>query len=99
MHPNTRHKKLLENERVRRWYENLKARSNLTSDIYLRNLGLWLEWTGFNSDNIIEMARDRLEAFKGKILDQVRNMEKEGKQGSYIAVSRITSLPPIRLTS
>ena len=87
MHPNTRHKKLLENERVRRWYENLKARSNLTSDIYLRNLGLWLEWTGMNSDNIIEMARDRLEAFKGKILDQVRNMEKEGKQGSYIAVS------------
>ena len=87
MHPNTRHKKLLENERVRRWYENLKARSNLTSDIYLRNLGLWLEWTGFNSDNIIEMARDHLEVFKGKILDRVRNMEKEGKQGSYIAVS------------
>ena len=87
MHPNTRHKKLLENDRVRRWYENLKARSNLTSDIYLRNLGLWLEWTGMNSDNIIEMARDHLEAFKGKILDRVRNMEKEGKQGSYIAVS------------
>ena len=87
MHPNTRHKKLLENERVRRWYENLQARSNLTADIYLRNLGLWLEWTGLNPDNIIEMARDHLEVFKGRILDQVRNMEKDGKLGSYIAVS------------
>ena len=87
MHPNTRHKKLLENERVRRWYENLQARSNLTADIYLRNLGLWLEWTGLNPDNVIEMARGQLEDFKGRILDQVRNMEKEGKQGSYIAVS------------
>ncbi|MFG1545903.1 MAG: site-specific integrase [Thermoplasmataceae archaeon] len=87
MHPKTRHKKLLENVRVKRWYENLKARSNLTSDIYLRNLGLWLEWTGLNPDNIIEMARDHLEDFKGKIFDQVRKMETEGKQGSYIAVS------------
>ena len=87
MHPNTRHKKLLENERVRRWYENLQARSNLTADIYLRNLGLWLEWTGLNPDNVIEMARGQLEDFKGRILDQVRSMEKEGKQGSYIAVS------------
>ena len=87
MHPNTRHKKLLENERVRRWYENLQARSNLTSDIYLRNLGLWLEWTDMNPDNIIEMAKDHLEEFKGRIFDQVRKMEREGKQGSYIAVS------------
>ena len=87
MHPKTRHKELLENERVKRWYENLKARSNITSDVYLRNLGLWLEWTKLNSDNIIELARDHLEEFKGKIFDQVRKMEKEGKQGSYIAVS------------
>ena len=87
MHPNTRHKKLLENDRVKRWYENLKARSNLTSDIYLRNLGLWLEWTGMDSDTIIEMAKDHLEDFKGKIFDQVRKMEEDGKQGSYIAVS------------
>ena len=87
MHPNTRHKKLLENDRVKRWYENLKARSNLTADIYLRNLGLWLEWTGMDSDTIIEMAKDHLEDFKGKIFDQVRKMEEDGKQGSYIAVS------------
>ena len=87
MHPNTRHKKLLENERVRRWYENLQARSNLTADIYLRNLGLWLEWTELNPDNIIEIAKGQLEEFRARIIDQVRNMEKEGKQGSYIAVS------------
>ena len=87
MHPNTRHKKLLENMRITRWYENLKAKSNLTSDIYLRNLGLWLELTDMNPDNIIEMAKDHLEEFKGRIFDQVRKMERDGKQGSYIAVS------------
>ena len=87
MHPDTRHKKLLENERVRRWYENLKAKSNLTSDVYLRNLGLWMEWTGQDPDSVIELARNDVERFKGKIFDHVREMEKHGKQGSYIAVS------------
>ncbi len=87
MHPNTRHKKLLENVRVRRWYENLHVRSNLTSDVYLRNFGLWLEWTNLNPDNIIDLAKDHLEEFRGMISDQIRKMENDGKQGSYIGVS------------
>ena len=87
MHPQTRHKKLLEIVRVKRWYENLQARSNLTADIYLRNLGLWLEWTGLNPDSVIELAKENLEEFKGKVSDQIRKMESEGKHGSYIGVS------------
>ena len=87
MNPNIRHKKLLENIRVQRWYDNLAVNSKLTADVYLRNLGLWLEWTDTNPDSIIEMARDHLEEFRGKIIDQIRKMERQGKHGSYIGVS------------
>ncbi len=87
MHPQTRHRKLLEILRVKRWYENLKVKSKLTADIYLRNFGLWLEWTGLNPDSVIELANGNLEEFRGKISDQIRKMEREGKQGSYIGVS------------
>lgn len=40
MHPNTHHKALLsKSKKVNDWYENLKAKSDLTADYYLRNLG------------------------------------------------------------
>ena len=87
MHPQTRHKKLLENERINDWYENLKASSNLTADVYLRNLGLWLEWIRENPDNVIDLAKNDLEKFRKKIMRQIRTMEGDGKAGSYISVS------------
>lgn len=87
MHPQTRHKKLLENERINDWYENLKASSNLTADVYLRNLGLWLEWIKETPDSVVELAKTDLEQFRKKIMRQIREMEKAGKAGSYISVS------------
>lgn len=87
MHPNTRYKTLLENERVSDWYDNLAARSDETADIYLRNFGLWLERIGEDPDSIIELAKNDLELFRRKILRQVRLMEKDVRAGSYIGVS------------
>jgi len=34
------HKKLLENPQVKRWYDNLSRRSEVTANVYLRRLGL-----------------------------------------------------------
>ncbi len=82
MHPKTRHKKLLENERVSDWYGNLKANSDLTADIYLRNLGLWLEWTNEDPDSVIGLAKNDLELFRKKILKQIRSME--SKKTEYL---------------
>lgn len=87
MHPKTRHGKLLENKRVRRWYENLEAKSPLTANVYLRNLGLWLEYLDKDPESIIEFARGDFEEFKGSIADQIRRMEKRGTAGSSISTS------------
>lgn len=87
MHPATRHRKLLENKRVDRWYLNLKARSQVTSDTYLRNFGLWLEYLGKDPENIIMFARDEFDEFKGSVSDQVRKMEAKGTMESSISTS------------
>ncbi len=87
MNPKTRHKKLLENVKVRRWYENLKARSQVTSDTYLRNFGLWLEYLNLDPEKLITIARDNFEELKGQISDQIRKMENNGVMGASISTS------------
>lgn len=87
MHPRTRHRNLLESIRVQRWYENLSVKSTTTSEVYLRNLGLWLEWIGRDPDSVIDFATSNFDEFKGVVSDRIRIMEKEGKKGSYISVS------------
>ena len=85
MNPLTRHRKLLENKKVERWYENLRARSQVTSDIYLRNFGLWLEYLNQDPESIISFARDNFEEFKGAVSDKIRELEKKGTMGASIS--------------
>ena len=87
MHPATRHKKLLENKKVERWYSNVKARSQVTSDTYLRNFGLWLEYLDKDPESIVSFARDQFDDFKGAVSDQIRLMESKGTMGSSISTS------------
>ncbi len=87
MHPKTKHQILLNNNLVRRWYENLNARSEITTDNYLGNLGLWLERTGLTPSSLLEISQKNYEDLKNKISDQIRFMENSGKAGSYISVS------------
>lgn len=87
VHPKTRHQILLNNNLVRRWYENLKARSEITADNYLRNLGLWLERTELTPNSLLEISQRNYEDLKNRISDQIRLMENRGKAGSYISVS------------
>ncbi len=69
------------------WYENLKAKSDVTADYYLRNIGLWLEWLHEDPRSILKQAADDYAKFKEKVSDQIRKMKKEGKAGSYISTS------------
>ena len=91
MHPKTRHQKLLINPLIKRWYDNLKARSEITADNYLRNLGLWLEWLNLTVEELTEQANNNYNNLKNSISDHIRKMENEGKAGSYIS----TSIKPI----
>lgn len=87
MHPKTRHGKLLENVKIRRWYENIEVRSTVTAGVYLRNMGLWLEYLQIDPDAMIELAKNNFDEFKGRVADQIRKMEREGIQGASISTS------------
>ena len=73
---------LLENEKVRRWYENLNARSYLTATTWLRTLGLYCVLENTAPDKLLK-DMDKPD-FRDKFADFVRKMEREGKAGSYI---------------
>ena len=69
MHPKTRHQKLLINPLIKRWHDNLKARSEITADNYLRNLGLWLEWLNLTEEELIDEANNNYNNLKNSISD------------------------------
>ena len=77
-----KHKKLLENEGIKRWWENNRARSPLSADVLLRNIGLYCELNGTTPVLIIKDASSG--ELKRQFSDFVRKMEKDGKAGSYI---------------
>ncbi len=80
-----KYQELLLDEDVRRWFENLRAKSVLTATVTLRNLGHYCELTRTDPKEILKKARANEKDFRYEFTDFVRKMEKEGKAGSYIA--------------
>ncbi|MEM2123399.1 MAG: site-specific integrase [Candidatus Bathyarchaeia archaeon] len=74
---------LLRDEDVRRWFENLAARSYVTATVYLRTLGFYCELNKTDPKALLEIAKTK--AFRDGFSDFVRRLEREGKAGSYIA--------------
>ena len=80
-----KYRELLLDEDVRRWFENLRAKSVLTATVALRNLGHYCELTQTTPKGILAKARSNEKDFRYEFTDFVRKLEKEGKAGSYIA--------------
>ena len=80
-----KYQELLRDEDLRRWFENLRAKSVLTATVALRNLGHYCELTGTTPKDILTKARSNEKDFRYEFTDFVRKLEKEGKAGSYIA--------------
>ena len=78
-----KYERMLENEKIKRWFDNLKAKSVLTATVYRRTLGLYCELQNITPDKIIENMEK--EEFRNDFMDFVRRLEKDGKAGSYIA--------------
>jgi hypothetical protein len=74
---------LLEDEDVRRWFDNLAAKSLLTATVYLRNFGLYCDLNKTDPKSILKVAGTK--AFRDGFTDFVRRLEQEGRAGSYIA--------------
>ena len=77
-----KYKYLLESENVRRWSDNVKAGSPITSEVYLRTLGLYCELQNTSPEKIVQDAREG--KLRNEFMDFVREKEKLGKAGSYI---------------
>jgi hypothetical protein len=68
---------------VRRWFDNLAAKSVVTATVYLRTLGLYCELNRTDPKAILKAAKTK--AFRDHFTDFIRRMEKEGKAGSYLS--------------
>ncbi|MEE9458210.1 MAG: site-specific integrase [Candidatus Bathyarchaeia archaeon] len=73
---------LLENKDVKRWYDNLGAKSNLTATVYIRTLRLYCDLNKTTPKKILKVAKTK--KFRDDFTDFIRELEKQGKAGSYI---------------
>jgi len=74
---------LLGDADVRRWFDNLAAKSIVTATVYLRTLGFYCELNGTDPKAILKVAKTK--AFRDDFTDFIRRMEREGKAGSYLS--------------
>ena len=74
---------LLEDADVRRWFDNLAAKSVVTATVYLRTLGFYCELNKTDPKVILRVAESK--AFRDGFIDFIRRMEREGKAGSYLS--------------
>ncbi len=77
-----KYRDMLENAKVRRWYENLEAKSVLTATVYFRTLGYYCELNKTDPEALLKEANSG--TFKDTFSDFIRKMEKKGKLGSYL---------------
>jgi len=73
---------LLQDKDVKRWYENLEARSVITATVYLRTLGLYCDLAKTTPKKILTEAPSK--RFRDGFTDFIRGMERKGNAGSYI---------------
>ncbi|MEM4057978.1 MAG: hypothetical protein QXZ12_04515 [Thermoplasmata archaeon] len=73
---------MMEDQKVRRLFENLRAKSILTATVYRRALGLYCKLQNTAPDKIFKVAKNP--EFRDTFMDFVRKLEKVGKTESYI---------------
>jgi integrase len=75
------YKGLLDDKKLKRWFDNVSRGSQVTADVYLRRLGHLCNDLKMAPQELVAMNEAQLyELF----LDIVSRMEKEGRSGSYI---------------
>ena len=72
---------LLEDDDVRRWYQNVARGSVTTADVYLRRLGAFCERRKISPRGFASMSDGEVKAV---LMDLIGELEGEGKAGSYI---------------
>ncbi len=84
--PTTRqdHRRLLGIPDVRRWHDRQKLRSELSADVDLRKLGLFLHRTGLRPQQLVALARDQPSQLEDLLVRFATALRKEGRLETYI---------------
>ena len=72
---------LLDDIRVKRWYDNVARGSKVTADVYLRRLGSFCGLYNLTPNDLMSLGEEEIE---GKILDHISSMESKKYAGGYI---------------
>jgi len=76
--------KLLSNQDIRRWYDNLARASIVTAEVRLRRLGHFCEVHNITPLELVDMAMKDLRVATDFIQDHVTNMEQQNHAAGYI---------------
>jgi integrase len=79
-----KHRHLLQDQQVKRWYDNLCRGSKVTADVYTRRLGSICTLRGTSPSELVIQGRRDEEWLCGFLMDLVSELERQGKAGSYI---------------
>ncbi|MHB1435651.1 MAG: hypothetical protein ACYCPN_06590 [Thermoplasmata archaeon] len=82
-----RHRSLLSDPRVRSWWRERSLRSRLSADTYLRHIGLFCERLGLRPRGLVELARNRPELLRRRLVEYALAQQRAGRLDSYIAKS------------
>lgn len=79
-----RHKRLLADPDVKRWYDNIARGSTITADVRLRRLGVYCENTNTIPIKFAQIGIKNVRDVEDLLLDYVSFLEKKGYAPSYI---------------
>lgn len=79
-----RHKRLLKDPDVKRWYDNIARGSEVTADVRVRRLGVYCENTNTTPKKLAEIGIKDVRKAEDLLLDYVSFLEKKGYAPSYI---------------
>ncbi|MEM3007063.1 MAG: hypothetical protein QXY25_03095 [Candidatus Nitrosotenuis sp.] len=79
-----RHKRLLADPDVKRWYDNMARGSTITADVRLRRLGVYCENTNMTPKEFAQIGIKNVRDVEDLLMDYVSFLEKSGYAPSYI---------------
>lgn len=82
-----RHRRLLNDAKVRSWYDERCLRSRLSADVNLRQLGLLLESIGSNPDDVVHLGREDPDRLRDLLVRYASRLKHSGRLDTYILKS------------
>jgi len=80
-----RHRALLDDPKVRSWWEARALRSQLSADQYLRQFGFLLEHLKLSPAEVVSLAKKNPDRLRDLLTRDAAKLKREGKLDSYIS--------------